>query len=231
MDNARILAVRNTAMDVEDVKAREAFHWHLTSCRRATFPLESYTLRSCLERYMSELPIAITEPAGPPPDELMAALYDRLKSLAHRQLARSQRNTLNTTELVHELYLRVINGNELVFEHPAQFYSYAAQAMRHILVDRARDRMRQKAGGEWVKITMTGNEDLLPAIETAEQALALEEALKQLEQQDARAARVVELRWFAGVAPEDIAKMLHLTRRTVDRDWRFASAFLHSVLK
>jgi RNA polymerase sigma factor (TIGR02999 family) len=180
---------------------------------------------------MSEPPIAIAEPSGPPPDELMAALYDRLKGVAHRQLARGQRNTLDTTELVHELYLRVVKSNELVFQHPAQFYSYAAQAMRHILADRARDRMRQRAGGEWVKITLTGNEDLLPAIETAEQALALEEALKQLEQQDARAARVVELRWFAGVAPEDIAQMLQLTRRTVGRDWRFASAFLHSILK
>ena len=91
--------------------------------------------------------------------------------------------------------------------------------------------MRQKAGGDWVKITLTANQDLLPAIESAEQALALEQALKQLEQMDERAARIVELRWFAGVAPEEIAKMLELTRRTVDRDWRFAQAFLESALK
>jgi RNA polymerase sigma factor (TIGR02999 family) len=180
---------------------------------------------------MSEPPIALAELPGPPPDELMAALYDRLKGLAHRQLARGQRNTLDTTELVHELYLRVTGNDELKFEHPAQFYSYAARAMRHVLADRARDRMRQKAGGEWVRITLTSNEDLLPAIESAEQALALEEALKQLEEMDARAAQITELRWFAGIAPEQIATMLDLTRRTVDRDWQFARAFLHSVLK
>jgi RNA polymerase sigma factor (TIGR02999 family) len=180
---------------------------------------------------MSEPPIAFAEIVGKPSEELFAALYDRLKQLANRQLARGARRTLDTTELVHELYLRVIGNDELKFEHPAQFYSYAARAMRHVLADRARDRMRQKAGGEWVKITLTSSEDLLPAIESAEQALALEEALKQLGEMDARAALITELRWFAGVAPEQIATMLDLTRRTVDRDWRFARAFLHSVLE
>jgi RNA polymerase sigma factor (TIGR02999 family) len=165
-----------------------------------------------------------------PSDALFASVYSRLKQLAARQLAHDRRNTLDTTELVHELYLRVIGGRELEFEQPGQFYSYAAQAMRHILLDRARNRMRQKAGGEWIKITLNADEHL-PAIEAAGQALALDEALKQLEVLDARAARIVELRWFAGVAPEEIARMLQITRRTVDRDWRFASAFLHSALK
>jgi RNA polymerase sigma factor (TIGR02999 family) len=180
---------------------------------------------------MSEPSVALADRPGAPPEDLFTALYERLKKLANRQLAGGRRNTLNTTELVHELYLRVIGGRELAFEHPAQFYSYAAQAMRHILADRARARMRQKSGGEWVMVTLTSNEDLLPAIESAEQAIALEEALKQLEQLDARAARIVELRWFAGVPPAEIATMLQLTRRTIDRDWRFAGAFLHSVLK
>jgi RNA polymerase sigma factor (TIGR02999 family) len=180
---------------------------------------------------MAEPPVEFADRSGVRSEELFTALYNRLKQLANRQLARGARKTLDTTELVHELYLRVFAGRELAFEHPAQFYSYAAQAMRHILADRARARMRQKAGGEWVMVTLTANEDLLPAIESAEQAFALEEALKQLEQLDARAARIVELRWFAGVAPEDIAQMLQLTRRTVDRDWRFAGAFLHSVLR
>ena len=180
---------------------------------------------------MSESHTGLDDRPGKPLDELTAALYDRLKQLAHQQLARGARRTLDTTELVHELYLRVIGNDELTFEHPAQFYSYAARAMRHVLADRARARMRQKAGGEWMMVTLTANEELLPAIESAEQALALEEALQQLEQQDARAARIVELRWFVGMAPEDIAKMLQLTRRTVDRDWRFAAAFLHSALK
>ena len=180
---------------------------------------------------MSEPSVGLAGHSGNAPDDLIAALYDRLKQLAHQQLNRGARKTLDTTELVHELYLRVIGGRELAFEHPEQFYSYAAQAMRHILADRARDRMRQKAGGEWIKVTLTSNEDLLPAIESAEQALALDEALTELKKMDERAAHIVELRWFAGVTPERIAKMLGIARRTVDRDWRFARAFLHSVLQ
>jgi RNA polymerase sigma factor (TIGR02999 family) len=179
---------------------------------------------------MSEPRAGLADRPGKAPDELIAALYDRLKQLAHQQLNRGARKTLDTTELVHELYLRVIGGRELAFEHPEQFYSYAAQAMRHILADRARDRMRQKAGGEWIMVTLTANDDLLPAIESAEQALALDKALTELEKLDERAARIVELRWFAGVTPERIAEMFGLTRRTVDRDWRFARAFLYSAL-
>jgi RNA polymerase sigma factor (TIGR02999 family) len=190
-----------------------------------------YTGRERGEVVMSESHDGSAEGSGQPADELTAALYDRLKQLAHQQLARGARKTLDTTELVHELYLRVIGNDELKFEHPAKFYSYAAQAMRYVLADRARHRMRQKVGGEWIKVTLTANEDLLPAIESAEQALALEEALKQLAEIDARAAQIIELRWFAGVDPEQIAAMLGIARRTVDRDWRFARAFLHSILQ
>lgn len=179
---------------------------------------------------MSEPPVELGNHPGESPDAMIGALYNRLRELAHRQLARGARQTLNTTELVHELYLRVIDNEELRFEYPEKFYAYAARAMRHVLIDRARSRMRQKAGGEWVMVHLTTNEDLLPAIECAEQALALEEALKQLEKVDARAAAVVELRWFAGVAPEEIARLMQLTRRTVDRDWRFAAAFLQAAL-
>lgn len=164
-------------------------------------------------------------------EAMFQAFYERLKRLASQQLTRGARGTLDTTTLVHELYLRIYAGRELVFEHPVQFFSYAARAMRHLLMDRARDRMRQKAGGEWVRVTLTGGDNLLPAIESAEQALALEDALDKLERIDSRAARVVELRWFAGVRPDQIAEMMQLTRRTVDRDWRFARAFLLALLE
>jgi RNA polymerase sigma factor (TIGR02999 family) len=100
--------------------------------------------------------------------------------------------------------------------------------MRHILLDRARDRLRQKAGGDWIKVTITGGD--APAIESAEQAIALDEALTRLEQNDERAARVVELRWFAGMSPDQIAQVMDVTRRTVDRDWQYARAFLQAVL-
>ena len=150
--------------------------------------------------------------------------------MASRQLARGARGTLDTTALVHEAFLRLDGARNLSFEHSAQFFAYAARAMRHVLIDRARARMRQKSGGEWVRVTFTANADSQPALESAEQVLALDEALQRLEATDARAAQVVELRYFAGLAPEQVAAVLKLTRRTVDRDWRFARAFLHASL-
>ena len=177
---------------------------------------------------MAETPAAAA-PDAAPLDDVFGAVYERLKGLASRQLARGARGTLDTTALVHELYLRLNSGRELAFAQPEQFFAYAARAMRHLLADRARNRLRWKAGGDWIKVTLTGN-DALPAIESAEQALAIEEALAKLEQLDARAARVVELRWFAGLDPEQVAAALQVTRRTADRDWRFARAFLHAAL-
>ena len=162
-------------------------------------------------------------------DALFDAVYARLKAMAGRQLAGRERGSIDTTALVHELYLRVSTRQELSFQHPAQFFAYAARAMRHLLCDRARDRLRQRAGGDWQKVTLTGADQRL-AIEDAGQALALDEALQQLERDDARAARVVELRYFAGLSLEQIAQMLELNRRTIDRDWRFARAFLHEQL-
>ena len=162
-------------------------------------------------------------------DAMFDAVYARLKAMAGRQLAGRERGSIDTTALVHELYLRVSARGELEFQHPAQFFAYAARAMRHLLCDRARDRLRQRAGGDWQKVTLTGSDQRL-AIEDAEQALALDAALHQLERDDARAARVVELRYFAGLSLEQIAQMMDLTRRTIDRDWRFARAFLHGQL-
>jgi len=176
-------------------------------------------------------PVAAELRSETPFEGLFAEVYDRLKNLASRQLAHGARGTLDTTALVHELYLRINTSRELAFEHPAQFFTYAARAMRHVLADRARDRMRRKAGGDWVKVALTVSADEQPAIESAELALALDEALTRLERNDARAARVVELRYFAGLSPEQIAGILQLARRTVDRDWRYARAFLYAVLE
>lgn len=162
-------------------------------------------------------------------DALFATVYDRLKAMASRQLGAGGRHTLDTTSLVHELYLRVGRGRELSFEHPVQFFAYAARAMRHLLSDRARDRMRLRAGGDWACVTLDG-EDLRLAIDSAEEALALEDALLALERSNARAARVVELRYFTGLSLEQTAQTLGLARSTIDRDWRFARAFLHARL-
>lgn len=162
-------------------------------------------------------------------DALFAEVYDRLKAMAGRRLARGARGTLDTTALVHDLYLRVGRNNGLAFAHPEQFFAYAARAMRHLLADRARDRLRQRAGGDWVRVTMTGSDERL-ALDSADEALALDEALGRLEAVDARAARVVELAWFAGLGQERIAEALGVGLRTVARDWRFARAFLKTEL-
>jgi RNA polymerase sigma factor (TIGR02999 family) len=181
---------------------------------------------------MSRAPIATPEPAeeaaAQSADVLFDAVYARLKAMAGRQLARGAQPSLDTTALVHELYLRVTTNRELAFTHPAQFFAYAARAMRHLLRDRARDRLRQRAGGNWVRMTLTGGDAI--AITSAEQALALDAAMERLAQTDARAAQVVELRYFAGLSLEQVAETLELTRRTIDRDWRFARAFLHDQL-
>lgn len=171
------------------------------------------------------LPPAGTATAARNADALFAEVYDRLKVMAGRNLRSRARGTLDTTALVHELYLRVSANDELSFSDPKQFFSYAAQAMRHLLTDRARERLRLRAGGDWQRTTLTGS-DFRLAIESAEKALALDAALRRLEAMDERAARVVELTCFAGLSQEQVADMLGVAQRTVVRDWRFARAFL-----
>lgn len=162
-------------------------------------------------------------------DALFAQVYDRLKAMAGSRIAQSRRETLDTTSLVHELYLRMQSGRELAFTHPAKFFAYAARAMRHLLADRARSRLRQRAGGAWLRVTLTGADHEL-VLDNAEQVLALDKALGMLERLDARAARVVELVYFAGLSHSEAAELLGVTSRTVDRDWRFARAFLNTEL-
>ncbi len=164
-------------------------------------------------------------------DAMFDAVYARLKAMAGRQLARGARSaTMDTTMLVHELYLRVQVNHELAFEHDAQFFAYAARAMRHLLRDHARDHLRLRAGGDWMRVTLTGSDEAL-ALDAASQALALDAALDRLAATDERAARVVELRYFAGLTLEQAAEVLGLTRRTVGRDWQFARAFLKSEIE
>lgn len=163
-------------------------------------------------------------------DALFNAVYDRLKAMVGKQRRSwGGAETLNTTALVNELYLRVCAGREIRFEHPAQFFSYAARALRHLLSDQARNRLRVRAGGDWVKVSLSAaDEDAV--IVDAEEALAIDDMLEQLEAAEPRAARVVQLRYFAGLTLEQIAQVLDVHRTTVDRDWRFARAFLHSQL-
>lgn len=155
-------------------------------------------------------------------------VYDRLKAMASRQRLRGGApNTLCTTELVHEAYLRM-GGADDRFEKDAQFFAYAARAMRHILSDAARRRVQPKRGGDQVRLDLSD-----PQVDSIYVdpglALQLDDALTALEQDDPRAAHVVELHFFGGLDLPQVAKLLGIGRRTVDRDWRYARAFLGSL--
>lgn len=156
---------------------------------------------------------------------LFGELYDQLKQMAHRALSRSAGHTLNTTALVHELYIKVCAGREIRFELQPQFYMYAARAIRHILIDRARRRLGPTFGGSDVHVPL-GDPDVAHVAISSQQALQLDAALTCLQAANPRAARVVELHYFAGLPLHEVAEMLGLVRRTVDRDWRFARSYL-----
>lgn len=161
-------------------------------------------------------------------DALFEGVYQELRRLAHHQRTPGDGATLDTTALVHEVYVQMRRSNP-EFAQTRQFYAYAARAMRHLLIDRARERARTKHGGDLHRVEW--DEALLGGVHFApEQALELDAALRQLADEDARAAEVVELHYFAGLSMEDIAGLLGCSARTVFRDWRFARAFLYAQL-
>lgn len=147
--------------------------------------------------------------------------------MAGNQLSSKGNNSINTTGLVHELYLRMATGSALTFRDPAQFFDYAAKAMRHIIVDHARARTRVKRGGQDLQLVELNTESTSLADLTAERALEIDDALRKLEAQAPRVARIVELHFFAGLTIDQIAEQLNISARTVNREWRFARAFLH----
>lgn len=165
---------------------------------------------------------------SPELDRLFADLYDELRRLARRQRSPADGATLDTTALVHELYLQM-NRSAPVFEHPRQFYGYAARAMRHLLVDRARARARAKHGGE-LRRTEFRDTASGPVMIDPQMALELDQAIGRLESDDPRAAHVVELHYFGGVPLERIAELLEISPRTAHRDWQYARAFLGAQL-
>ena len=163
-----------------------------------------------------------------PSDALFVEVYDRLKAMAGRQRARGAlAPTMGTTELVHELYLRMEQSRAPNFADSIQFFAYAARAMRSILVDLARQRQQIKKGGGQLRVAL--DDPAASAVEIdASLALSLDAGLRALQLEDARAARVVELHFFAGLPLDKVAELLGVGSRTVDRDWRYARAFLAS---
>jgi RNA polymerase sigma factor (TIGR02999 family) len=163
-------------------------------------------------------------------NELLPLVYDEL----HRQAARYMRrerpgHTLQTTALIHEAYLKLIDQRNVNWESRTHFYAIAAQAMRRILVDYAKTSHRKKRGGNDIKLPL---DEAMP-IATKERSvdlIELDEALDKLAERDPRQARIVELRYFSGLTLEETAEALHISRATVASDWSVAKVWLYREL-
>jgi RNA polymerase sigma factor (TIGR02999 family) len=161
-------------------------------------------------------------------EQLLPLVYDELRRLAARKLAHeSPGHTLQATALVHEAYLRLVGGAPgRQWDSQGHFFAAAAQAMRHILVEAARRKSRKKRGGALRRVDLGD----VPAPDPDDELLALDEALTKLAAEDAVAAKVVELRQFAGLGHEDIAAALGITVYLARQKWTYARAWLGDVL-
>jgi len=165
-------------------------------------------------------------------DALMPTIYDELRKLARARLAaRPQHRVLDTTGLVHEAYLRLIEQSRAEWPDRLHFYGYAATAMRHILVDHARRQYADKRGGPVIAADSDGIDALDNHVVGAPDWIYVDQALDRLRACSARLAQVVELRVFAGLSMEEIAELLGLSLRTVKRDWEKARLVLHRFME
>ncbi|MEN8162990.1 MAG: ECF-type sigma factor [Acidobacteriota bacterium] len=163
-------------------------------------------------------------------EELMPLVYAELKALARSNRYRwSGVESLGTTSLVHEAYLKLADRTKAGFANRRQFYALASKAMRSILIDNARWQSRQKRGGDRRPVIL--EESLLVSAERSEELLALDEALEQLEDREARLARIVECRCFGGLTVDETAEALGLSSATIKRGWRLALTWLYRELR
>jgi len=162
--------------------------------------------------------------------ERLAPLVEReLHRLAQSYLNRERRgHSLQATELVNEAYVRLIDWQSVRWQNRAHFFGLAAQMMRHILVDHARRRHVQKRGGSRIQVSLERAENI--ADERGVDVIALDDALNALAQFDERKSRIVELRFFGGLSEAEIAEALHVSLRTVQREWNLAHAWLYREL-
>jgi RNA polymerase sigma factor (TIGR02999 family) len=163
-------------------------------------------------------------------DELLPHVYNELRKISSKYLHDEFRNhTFQTTELVHEAYIKLIGNENITWKNRAHFFGIAAKSMRQILVDYARKRKALKRGRGELKISI----DEAPIISeiSDEKILALDDALKKLENVEERYSRIVELRYFSGLTIEETAEVLQLSAATVKRNWTFAKAWLYREIQ
>ena len=162
-------------------------------------------------------------------DKLLPAIQPELRRIARRHMAAERRgHVLQPTALVNEAYLRLAASKDIQWQGRAQFFAVAAQVMRHILVDHARERARAKRGGGAFRISLSDAEHL--AMPRPPDVVALDDALKTLETLDPRQSQVVELRFFGGLSLDEVAEALQVSVGTVRRDWSLAQAWLYREL-
>src|SRR3954451_22136578 len=159
-------------------------------------------------------------------DSLMPLVYQELRRLAHCYMRRERvGHTLQTTALINEAYLRLVEQQHVQWHNRAHFFAISAQLMRRILVDHARSHARAKRGGGVLKMSL--DEAVVPSQKRAAELVALDDALQSLATVDLRKSQVVELRFFGGLSVEETAEVLKVTPMTVTRDWKTAKAWLH----
>ncbi len=158
-------------------------------------------------------------------DEVIRAVYDELRAIAHNRLNGGfAEKTLNTTDLVHETYLKLVRSAEVPWASRAHFFAIAARQMRQILVDRARKRSAEKRGGGLDPRTF--DESLIRADDPAKNMVEIDRVLGRLAKRNERAAKVVEMRFFVGMTMKEIACVLGSSLATIERDWTMARAWL-----
>lgn len=163
-------------------------------------------------------------------DRLMPLVYEELRQQASRYLRKERSNhTLQTTALIHEAYLKLIGINEIEWQNRNHFFAIASTAMRRILVDHARERKREKRGGNAENLPL--DEALqISSNEKSVDLIALDEALNRLAKLDERQAKVVELRYFSGLSNDETAEVLGVSNATVRLDWNLAKAWLKNEI-
>jgi RNA polymerase sigma factor (TIGR02999 family) len=163
-------------------------------------------------------------------DKLMPLVYDELHRLAHRYMSRERPDhTLQTTALVHEAYLRLVDQTKVRWQNRAHFFGIAAHVMRQILMQHARRHHAAKRGGARSSVSLEDAVGL--SNEPAVDLIALDEALTSLAAYDSQKSRIVELRFFGGLTVDETAEVLGLSPRTVKREWRVAKAWLYNQLR
>jgi RNA polymerase sigma factor (TIGR02999 family) len=173
--------------------------------------------------------LAIADPCAAALEKLIPLVQPELHRLAHHYMSRERAgHTLQTTAILNEAYLRLVDNTKPLWQNRTHFVAAAAQLMRRIMVDHARERHSLKRGGGALKVTL--DEAALVTKTRSEELLALDEALERLAVQDPRKSQIVELRYFGGLTVEETAEFLKLSQRTVEREWNMAKAWLYRAL-